>query len=135
MTRVVEVWMGTFGVVCAAIGLSHLMFGTSTVIGGGPVNATIDSDMRFYAVLFVAYGMAFTWCALEVGERARVANALGVVFFAGGVARLLSWASSGRPNWFYVVKIHVELVVPVVNYALLRRALEAPAPPTGGAVI
>ncbi len=121
MKRVTEVWLGTFGVVCAGIGVAHLLFGTSTVIGGGPVNATIDSDMRFYALLFAAYGVAYVWCALDIAQRGRLANLLGAVFVAGGVARLLAWAATGRPNWFYVLMIPVELVVPLVNYALLRR--------------
>jgi hypothetical protein len=43
------------------------------------------------------------------------------LFFAGGLARLLAWAATGQPNWFYVVMIPVELIVPLVNWALIRR--------------
>lgn len=124
MKRATEVWLGTFGFVCAAIGLAHLLFGTLTIIGGGPVNATIDSDLRFYALLFTAYGATFAWCALDIARRGQVADFLGAVFFAGGVARLLAWADSGRPSWFYVVMIPVELVVPVFNHLLICRARE-----------
>lgn len=120
MKRATEVWLVTFGIACVGIGLAHLLFGTKTIIGGGPVNATIDSDMRFYALLFAAYGLTFIWCAANVPERAGVANILGAIFFAGGLARLLAWAVAGQPNWFYVVMVPVELAIPVINYALLR---------------
>jgi hypothetical protein len=125
MKRVTEIWLIAFGLVCAGIGVAHLLFGTSTIIGGGSVNATIDSDMRFYALLFAAYGLVFVWCAVDIADRGRVANILGALFFAGGLARLLAWAATGQPNWFYVVMIPVELIVPLVNWALIRQVSES----------
>jgi hypothetical protein len=121
MKRVTEIWLTTFGLVCAGIALAHLLFGSSTIIGGGSVNATIDSDLRFYALLFAAYGLTYVWCAVDIAERGRVANVLGAIFFAGGLARLLAWAVTGQPNWFYVLMIPVELLIPLVNWALIRR--------------
>jgi hypothetical protein len=121
MKRATETWFIAFGLICAGIGLAHLLFGTATIIGGGSVNATIDSDMRFFALLFAAYGLTFVWCAADLTTRGRVANVLGVVFFAGGLARLLAWAVTGQPNWFYVLMIPVELVIPLVNYLLIRQ--------------
>jgi hypothetical protein len=125
MKRVTEIWLIAFGLICAGIGLAHLLFGTSTIIGGGSVNATIDSDMRFYALLFAAYGLVFVWCAVDIADRGRVANILGALFFAGGLARLLAWAATGQPNWFYVMMILVELIVPLVNWALIRRVSDS----------
>jgi hypothetical protein len=77
--------------------------------------------MRFYALLFAAYGLTFVWCAADIARRGRVANVLGAVFFAGGLARLLAWAVTGQPNWFYVLMVPVELVIPLVNYLLIRQ--------------
>jgi hypothetical protein len=122
MKRVTEIWLTTFGIVCAGIALVHLLFGSSTIIGGGSVNATIDSDLRFYALLFAAYGLTYVWCAADIADRGRVANVLGAIFFAGGLARLLAWGVSGQPNWFYVLMIPVELLIPLVNWALIRQA-------------
>ncbi len=121
MKRATEIWFVVFGLICAGIGVAHLLFGSSSIIGGGSVNATIDADLRFYALLFTAYGLIFVWCAADIDQRAPVVNVLGVIFFAGGLARLLAWAVSGRPNWFYVLMIPVELLIPLVNYALVRR--------------
>ncbi|WP_327142790.1 DUF4345 domain-containing protein [Nocardia sp. NBC_01327] len=120
MRRILQVWLVAFGVVCVGIAVAHLLFGTSTIIGGGTVNATIDSDMRFYAILFLAYGLALLWCARDVETKGLPINLLGLIFFAGGLARALAWVATGEPNWFYVLMTPVELVIPVLNYLLVR---------------
>ncbi|WP_227983776.1 DUF4345 domain-containing protein [Nocardia spumae] len=120
MRRVLQIWLVVFGLVCVGIAVAHLFSGTASIIGGGSVNATIDSDLRFYAVLFGAYGLAVAWCARDVERKAVAINLLGAIFFAGGLARSIAWAASGTPNWFYVLMTPVELVVPVVNYLLVR---------------
>jgi hypothetical protein len=121
MHALTRTWLTLFGLVCFAIGLAHLCFGAVSIIGGGMVNATIDSDLRFYAVLFAGYGLAFVWAAGDLVRRAAVVNVLGSLFLLGGLARLLAWWQTGTPNWFYVVMIPVELLIPVVNWVLLRR--------------
>jgi hypothetical protein len=133
MRRLVRVWLTVFGLVCVAIALAHLLFGSASIVGGGPVNATIDSDMRFYAVLFAAFGLGFVWAARDLGRRTSVANLLGLLFFVGGLARLLAWVQTGPPNWFYVAMIPVELVIPVVNWRLLTGVRRStPAEPDPG---
>ena len=124
MRRVLQGWLLLLGVVCAGIGVAHLFFGTASIIGAGSVDATVDSDMRFFSVLFAAYGLAWAWCARDVERNANMINALGAVFFVGGVARLIAWAATGEPNWFYVLMIPVELVIPVVNYLMVRRVCD-----------
>lgn len=111
-----------FGTVCALIGLAHLFIGPASIIGGGPVNATIDSDLRFYAVLFIGFGVGFIWAAADLPRRAPLVHMLGGLFLFGGLARLLAIGQTGVPNYFYVAMIPVEIVVPLVNWLLLKRA-------------
>lgn len=113
-------WLVVFGVACAGIGLVHLLFGQSSYIGGGAVNATMDSDLRFFNVLFTAFGIAFVWAARDIRRHAILINLLGLLFLLGGFARLLAWADGGRPTWFYVAMIPVEIVVPIVHYVVVR---------------
>jgi hypothetical protein len=124
-----RIWLTAIGLVCAGIGLAHLFFGSATIIGGGPVSATVDSELRFYAVVFIAYGWGFVWAAADIPHRAWLINALGVVFLIGGLARFLSIAAVGVPDPFYLWMIPVEIGVPVVNYVMLRR-LASSGPPT-----
>ncbi|NKY53998.1 DUF4345 domain-containing protein [Nocardia vermiculata] len=134
MRRVLQGWLLLFGLVSAGIGVAHLFFGTASIIGAGSVDATVDSDMRFYSVLFTAYGLAWVWCARDVERKVNMINVLGAVFFVGGVARLIAWAATGEPNWFYVLMIPVELVIPVLNYLLVRRVRVVTERRTAGSV-
>ncbi|MFF2395643.1 MULTISPECIES: DUF4345 domain-containing protein [unclassified Nocardia] len=119
--RVFQVWLRVFGVAVVGIALAHLLFGQATYIGGGEVNATMESDLRFYSVLFAAYGAAFIWTAADVVGRARVIDALGLLFFLGGLARILAWTVAGAPHAFYVLMIPVELLIPVAHAFVVRR--------------
>ncbi|WP_446223797.1 DUF4345 domain-containing protein [Nocardia sp. IBHARD005] len=120
MRKALQIWLVVFGVGSTLIALSHLFWGTATIIGGGEVNATIDSDLRFYSVLFAAFGIAYIWCAKDVETKAIPINLLGAIFFIGGFARFLSIAAEGLPHAFYIVMIPVELIVPVVNYYWIK---------------
>lgn len=97
-------------------------------VGRGDVNATMDSDLRFFNVLFIVYGLAFVWAARDLRGRAAAVDLLGLIFFVGGLVRFLAWAASGTPSWFYVAMIPVELVVPVVNYVWLRAFVAGGSP-------
>lgn len=119
--RVFQMWLRLFGVVVVGIALAHLLFGQSTYFGGGEVNATMESDLRFYNVLFAAYGAAFVWAAADVVGRAGVIDVLGLLFFFDGLARILAWAVAGAPHVFYVLMIPVELLIPAVHAVLVRR--------------
>ncbi len=118
---VFRLWLILFGVVCIGIGLAHLLFGPATIIGGGPVSATVDSELRFYAVLFMGFGAAFIWAARDIAQRGGVVNALGVLFLLGGLARFLAWWQSGPPHWFFIAMIAVEIVIPAVNWLAVTR--------------
>lgn len=119
--RVFRVWLELFGIVMIAIALAHLLFGQSTYIGGGPVSATMESDLRFYNVVFLAYGLAFIWAARDIPARATAIQILGAVFFGGGLVRLLAWAVAGTPSWFYIAMIPVELIIPIGHHLVLRQ--------------
>ena len=129
MLTVFRIWLVVFGLVVLGIALAHLLFGQTTYIGGGTVNATMDSDLRFFNVLFAAYGIGFLSAAGDLVGRARVVDLLGLLFVLGGLARLLAWATSGAPSWFYMLMTPIELVIPIVNHLLLRAVTPTPTTP------
>jgi hypothetical protein len=55
-----------FGLVCVAIGLAHVALGPAVVPGSIKMNAALDSDDRFYAALFVGFGLALIWPSREL---------------------------------------------------------------------
>ena len=114
-------WLRVFGAACIAIGIVHLVFGPPSIIAGGLVNATIDSELRFYATLFVGFGGGFIWAAADLVRRSALVHVLSGLFPAGGLARLLAIWQSGVPHAFYVLLIVIEIAVPIINWILLAR--------------
>ena len=106
------------GGACATIGVVHFAFGAASVPGEGSASATVDSRERFYAAIFLGYGLAWLWAARQRPVRAVTVQWLAAIFFAGGVGRLLSLAVAGSPQWFQLVLAGVELVLPPVLWGL-----------------
>lgn len=101
-----------FGVVCMGIALVHIGYGPASIPGSVPVNATMDSEDRFYATLFLGFGAANIWCAQDLAARAGLFRALMLVFFLGGLARLVSAAQVGLPSALFMFLGSLELVLP-----------------------
>jgi hypothetical protein len=72
MRRSLQVFLALFGGVAIAIALLHIVFGPAAIPGSVPVNATMDSEDRFYATLFGAYGVTLLWCVKDVEQKSRV---------------------------------------------------------------
>ena len=124
MRRTLQILLGLFGATAIFIALLHIALGPASIPGSVPVNATMDSEDRFYAVLFMAFGIALIWCVKDVERKARVVYLLMATFLAGGVARLISIAAVGLPNDFFVAMTALELVLPFI-YAWLQYRVSA----------
>jgi hypothetical protein len=103
-----------FGAVCMVIALVHIGYGPASIPGSVPVNATMDSEDRFYATLFLGFGAANIWCAQDLGTRAETFRALMLVFFIGGIARLISALQVGLPSPLFVFLGSLELAIPPI---------------------
>lgn len=113
-----------FGLICSGIGLIHIIFGPRSIPGSVPVNATLDNEDRFYATLFVGFGVAMAWSGRDLAHRSAVFHFLLAVFFAGGLSRLVSIAAVGPPHPLFLILGGVELVMPVLM-VLWHRATRA----------
>ena len=101
-----------FGAVCIGIALVHIIFGPASIPGSVPVNATMDSEDRFYATLFLGFGAALVWVSRDLRQRSAVFFALLGVFFLGGIARTISWFAVGPPIPMFVFLGSLELILP-----------------------
>jgi hypothetical protein len=119
--RGLQIFLVLFGSVAILIALMHVALGPAAIPGYLPVNATMDSEDRFYATLFGAFGIALVWCAKDVVRKSSVVYFLMGTFFAGGLARLVSVASAGPPNAFFVAMTGLELLIPPIVVACQRR--------------
>lgn len=123
MKKSLQVFLGLFGITAIFIALLHVIFGPSAIPGSIPVNATMDSEDRFYATLFAAYGVALLWCIKDVERKSTVVYFLAATFFIGGLARLVSMAAVGLPNTFFIAMTVLELIIPFFMAFMQSRIL------------
>ncbi len=129
MGMIWRVLMGLLGPTAVAIGLSILLAGAQTVgsLGESAFNVlsgsttasppwppTMDSELRFYAALFLGFGVLCGRTALNPARHAGDVPWLMLVFFIGGLGRALSWLSVGPPHPFFLSLMTMELALPPV---------------------
>src|SRR5262245_50740771 len=112
-----------FGLCVVGISLGHIVFGPSVIPGSIPVNTTMDSEDRFYAVFFLAYGAAVLWCLKDWTSKLREIQLLMALFFVARLTRLVSIAAVGLPHPFFVVMTIIEFLVPPLVIFLSSSAI------------
>jgi hypothetical protein len=123
MVRWLALFSLLFGLVCLGISLAHLAMGPASIPGSVPVNATMDSEDRFYATLLTGFAVAMIWASRDLAARRSVYLALMATFFLGGLARLVSVAMVGWPSPLFIFLGSLELLIPPACWLALRRAL------------
>jgi hypothetical protein len=83
---------------------------------------TMDSELRFYAPFWGAYGLALIYIARRLPATLGWVPPMAVLFFAGGIGRAISYLAVGAPHPFFVLLMVVEIVLPVLFVALSRIA-------------
>ncbi|MET0475357.1 MAG: DUF4345 domain-containing protein [Mycobacterium sp.] len=121
MRRSTQLLLTIIGMAVIGIASAHLILGGAAVIGGSPLNATAEGEHRFFAALFLCYGLAFLWCVPKVETKRRPLEVLAGSFLVGGLARLASVAISGAPNAFYSAMLVVELTLPFLLFFLASK--------------
>lgn len=58
MSRLLSALLSLFGAICCLIACAHIALGPRAIIGSIPANATMDGEDRFYASLFLGFGVA-----------------------------------------------------------------------------
>lgn len=84
---------------------------------------TVDSHVRFMGPMFIGYGIAWLDAANRPTPDLRRMRGLAALMAAGGLGRLVTRATLGRPHRFHDVLLVTELATPVV-VELAARASE-----------
>ena len=84
---------------------------------------TMDSELRFYAPFWGAYGIILIAVARSLPRRAEWVPWPALLFFVGGLGRVVSIAAVGRPHPFFIMLMVIELILPPVFILLWRFAL------------
>jgi hypothetical protein len=125
MRKTLQVLLGVFGAAAIGIAMLHIVLGPASIPGAVPVNATMDSEDRFYATLFLAFGGTLLWCIKDVERKAKIVYFLMLTFFVGGLSRLVSMSVVGPPNNFFIAMTILELLLPLL-YAYLQYRVSRP---------
>jgi hypothetical protein len=86
---------------------------------------TLNSQNRFYGVAFGVYGVLLYLCSTDLRKYATVLRYVLWVFFAAGLARLVSIATHGLPPPLVLALLAVELAFPPVLHIWLSKVLRA----------
>lgn len=113
-----------FAAIVVVVAALHLSLGLradallgANVTGAVATEPSLDSQNRFYGVAFALYGVVLYLCASDLRRFEPMFKAAMWVFFLGGVARLVSWASHGAPSPLVVALGASELLLPPVLLA------------------
>ena len=108
--------------VALATGLNVLIGGASAIPGAsGGAEAIIDNELRFFSIFWGAYGGFCFWTGMNINERNHFIPFIALVFFLGGVGRLLSTLMVGSPGSFLIGEMIIEFVLPLVIYAIYKK--------------
>jgi hypothetical protein len=114
------------GVVATTAGLHTVVAGAKSLPGQGQADPVLESELRFYAAFYVAYGLA----ALRVGPHAATetaaVRALAGALFLAGAARAGGWLAVGRPHRVQRMLMAVELALPPLLIAGQARLAASP---------
>ena len=123
--------------VATATGLNVIFQGIAGIPESGLITqASVDNELRFMAVFWVAFGVYCLMLSRNVYENKNNIVFVAVVFLCSGVARLLSFVTVGQPIELFIGAMAVELVLPVVLFGLsnsLNSQDERQLQPTEGA--
>ena len=126
--RVVRAVLAVAGAVATGTGAAVALRGTAAVPGGAATAASNDSVLRFYAVWWAAQGPVMWRLARDPGLDGRAVRSVCATTLVGGLARLQSMRTTGRPHPLFQALTVVELLAPPVLLVLHRRAQDATTP-------
>lgn len=112
--RGLQVFLGFLGSVALVSGLGTVLFGVESIVGAESVSATVDSEMRFFAVWYAGAGAFLLRAVPRVESERMLVRAIAGLFFVAGCSRGLSWLMVGKPHTLAVALMVVELALPFV---------------------
>jgi len=111
------------GLVATTAGLHTLIAGAKSLPGEKLANPVVESELRFYAAFYVAYGLVALRVAPHADRDARTVRALAGALFLAGLSRAGGWLAVGRPHGVQRALLVAELAAPPVIVVWHRRVL------------
>ncbi len=103
-------------------GSATVLLGGRSIPDAGEPSASLDSELRFYAVWWIGAGLFVIWLAPRLRERTRELRVFCALLFLAGLSRVFAILDSGWPSTGQVVLMVVELVLAVALVVWQARA-------------
>src|SRR5918992_4750935 len=89
--------VGLTGGVATAAGLHTVLAGARSLPAQPLANPVVESELRFYAAFYVAYGLAALRAAPRADRNTAGVRGLAGALFLGGLARVPGWRNARKP--------------------------------------
>lgn len=114
------------GIVAMVAGLVTVLTGASTVIGANEANASLDSELRFFAAWYVGVGVMLLRATRDPAAHRGILRGVAALFGLAATGRVISWITVGRPSAVAITLLVAEYALAVV-LPLGLRAIDRPA--------
>jgi hypothetical protein len=105
-----QVVVGILAATPVLVGLEGILSGPDFLNVTAPWPVDLDSHFRFLSGFFLAVGIAWYTCIPGIETRTERFRLLAACTFTGGLARLLSLLTAGRPSAGHMAGLCVELL-------------------------
>nr|WP_315488706.1 DUF4345 domain-containing protein [uncultured Rhodoferax sp.] len=107
--QIVSALMGTVPVITGLVqlmGIHDPLYASLNL----PADATLDSNMRFLAGVWLGLGLASLWLVPRITEETVLFRVLWLMIFLGGIGRVVSMASVGLPLTPFIAFTALEIL-------------------------
>ncbi|MEM1057588.1 MAG: DUF4345 domain-containing protein [Bacteroidota bacterium] len=98
MRRALQITMLVVAAVPLTLGIVSFLFGAGQFLPAEHITASLDNQLRFYAIWFTAVFFLTVWCVRNLDVAGPVMRIMFIVMALGGVARLYSMSQVGLPD-------------------------------------
>jgi len=123
--KVIAPIFGVVGALHLALGVRADVLMGANLPGAALTDPVLDSQNRFYGVAFTLYGVLLYLCATDLRRYATVFRCVIWVFFAAGLARVVSISTHGLPSPPVLALLVSEIVLPPLLARWLSMVLRA----------
>jgi len=110
------------GVVATVAGLHTVLAGARSLPDQETAKASLESELRYYAAFYVAYGLCAASTALRADRNPAAVRALAATLLGAGLARAGGWFAVGPPHPLQRGLLAIELVAPPLIAGISARS-------------
>ena len=109
------------GLVATGAGLHTMLAGARSLPGKPQANPSVESELRYYAGFYFAFGLAVLRVAPRADRDPAAVRAVAGVLFLAGLARAGAWLAVGKPHVGQRILLAIELGAPPIMVASQKR--------------